>query len=294
MLGSHGMSEPGRSERARCRSRRRIGAPRAMLGMYVLVMLLGLGWSGPARANPDLRWRTLTTEHFVVHYHDQHARIAEVAAAQAERAWAEVGERFGHVPRRRTHIVLRDDTDTANGSATAVPFPRISLNVAAPDSMSVLGNYDDWLDILVTHEFVHIAHLDTTRGIPRLMNLVFGLGGLGNIYTPNIIQPRWIIEGIATFYESDLGSQGRGRFDQFEMFLRMAVIEGRLQGLDQVTNAARIAPYASTVYLYGLHFMRYLVLTYGRQLREAQSRLRRSADPLRDQPRAPGCHRDRI
>ena len=50
-----------------------------------------------------------------------------------------------------------DDTDSANGSATAVPFPRISLNVTAPDSMSVLGNYDDWLDILVTHEFVHIA-----------------------------------------------------------------------------------------------------------------------------------------
>jgi Tol biopolymer transport system component len=118
---------------------------------------------------------------------------------------------------------------------------------------------------LVTHEFVHIAHLDTSSGVPELFNKIFGLGNLGKIYSPNVIQPRWIIEGIATFYESDLGSQGRDRFAQFEMYLRMAVLEGRIESLSQVTNGSRIFPYGSSVYLYGLHFMKYLVLTYGRE-----------------------------
>ena len=123
----------------------------------------------------------MTTEHFVIHYQDQLAEVAERVALQSERAHEQVGALFGHVPRRRTHVVLIDNTDLPNGSASVVPYPRITLNVTAPDSMSVLGGYDDWLNILVTHEFVHIAHLDSSSGVPEFFNKIFGLGSLGKI-----------------------------------------------------------------------------------------------------------------
>jgi Tol biopolymer transport system component len=48
------------------------------------------------------------------------------------------------------------------------------------------------------------------------------------------------------------------------MFLRMAVLDGRFQQIDQFNSNARVFPHGSSVYLYGLHFMHYLGMHYGR------------------------------
>jgi hypothetical protein len=230
-----------------------------------LVVALAL-WALPrgASANPDLRLRTIETEHFIIHYPTGSEAVADRTAMLAERAYGRLTNSLGHAVALRTHIVISDATDNANGFANAIPFPKIRLFPVAPGSMSVLGSYDDWLDILVTHEFVHVVHLDTVHGLPRLINAILGFGIVGKVSAPNAVQPAWIVEGLATMNESDLGSQGRHRSGLFDMFLRMAVLEDRFQTIDRVTSGSRNFPHGSSVYLYGLHMMHHIAMHYGR------------------------------
>ena len=47
------------------------------------------------------------------------------------------------------------------------------------------------------------------------------------IYSPNQLQPRWFIEGLATYEETIRTSGGRQRNHIFDMWLRMPALEGR-------------------------------------------------------------------
>ncbi|MCH9685432.1 MAG: DPP IV N-terminal domain-containing protein [Deltaproteobacteria bacterium] len=229
----------------------------------VLPLLLCL-WSVTARAgNPDQRWRTIETEHFFVHYLVGEEDAAERVATTAERAYDQLTVAWGHTISLKTHISLFDNQDTANGRAGALPFPQIVAYTTAPESLSVLESYDDWIDILITHELVHVVHLDTVHGIPRLVNAIFGFGVLGKATTPNVLQPRWMVEGVATMHESEFSSHGRRRSAQFDALIRTAVLEGTFQTLDQVSSDARISPHSTSRYLYGVHFMYYIAARYG-------------------------------
>ncbi len=245
---------------------RRFGALRGWWFCAVLVWLV----AGPARAgNPDLRWRTIETEHFFIHYFAGEEEAAERVALSAEKSYDLLAMGWGHRVFLKTHVTLVDSQDTANGRATAVPYPQMFLYATAPEALSVLEGYDDWLDILVTHELTHVIHLDTVHGISRLANALLGFGVLGKVTSPNILQPRWIVEGAATMEESHLTSQGRRRSAQFDAFMRMAVLDHQFQSIDQISSGARIYPHGSSVYLYGVHFMHYIVAHYGHdKLRE--------------------------
>jgi len=254
-----------------------VGAPptiarvlRLLGGLALIVVIFALVWPGRVAAQGrDLKWKTLETEHFYVHYYAGEEHAAERTAMVAERAYSRLSVALGHEVFLKTHITLVDNTDSANGSATAAPFPRINAFATAPDSMSVLESYDDWLDILITHEFVHVVHLDTAHGIPRLVNALLGFGVLGKIWMPNVIQPRWFVEGWATYEESRLTSQGRLRSAQFDNMLRMHVLEQGFLPIDRVSNGANLFPHGTVVYLYGLHLVRYIATRYGHdKLRE--------------------------
>ncbi|MEM6292400.1 MAG: hypothetical protein AAGA54_14090 [Myxococcota bacterium] len=236
---------------------------RSCLALLAAVWLwLLLPGSAGAR-NPDVKWKTIETEHFYVHFWSGEEDAAERTAMIAEKAYAELSEAWGHDVYLKTHITLSDVQDTANGRATANPYPQVVAYATAPESGSVLEAYDDWLDILITHELVHVVHLDTVHGIARALNGVFGFGVLGKVTTPNIVQPRWIIEGVATMQETKYSAMGRLRSAQFDAFLRMAVLDGTFQSIDQVSNGARVFPHGTSVYLYGSHFMHYIMARYG-------------------------------
>jgi hypothetical protein len=246
---------------------RRIRAARLVAPVLALLCWLS---SGTARAGSrDQKWKTLATEHFAIHFYAGSEQAAERAARVLERAHARLSVGLGHAPRLRTHVLLTDATDEANGSATVYPYPSITAHVTAPESMSVLESYDNWLDVLLTHEYTHIVHNDTIHGLPRAVNAILGFGVLGRVWAPNSLQPRWILEGLATYEESRLTSQGRHRSTQFDMMLRMIVLEQGFPGLDRISGPATIFPHTTAVYLYGLHLLHYLGTRYGHdKLRE--------------------------
>jgi hypothetical protein len=238
----------------------RIDLRRAVLAMTVL--LWSMAAVSPARANartdPYLRWYTLVTPHFRLHYHSGLEEVAQRAASAAEWAHERLTRDLDWEPREVTQIVLTDDTDAANGSARVLPYNLVRLFVTAPEDMAALQGYNDWLLDLVTHEDTHVVHLDNVTGVPAIVNAI-----LGKTMTPNALQPPWIVEGVAVNMESAYTGRGRLRLALYDMYLRADVLEGRLAGLDEIANPVRRWPSGELRYLYGGQFIRFIRDVYG-------------------------------
>ena len=218
-----------------------------------------VSWASRARAgDPYLEWYTIKTPHFRVHYHGGLEDIAQRTASSAEAVHARLMPQLGWSPKQVTEIAVTDDTDSANGSAATLPYNMVRLFATAPDDMSPLGDYDNWINELVTHEYTHILQIDNTSGLPAFGNRI-----VGKTYAPNQAQPRWILEGLAVVMETAHTSGGRLRSSQFDMYLRADVLEQRLARLDQISNPARRWPGGNLWYLYGANFIGWIVDTYG-------------------------------
>ncbi|NOY91631.1 MAG: hypothetical protein GXP55_10560, partial [Deltaproteobacteria bacterium] len=172
-------------------------------------LCLLLSSAAPAHAqiqDLQVRWRSIRTTHFSIHYQTPLGMVARHAADALERAHARLEPLMGHRVSQRVEVVLTDGTDSANGSAGVLPYPAIRLFITAPEDISSLSDYDDWLFGLVMHEDTHIVHLDEIGGLPAILNHIFG-----RVYAPNQVEPRWFIEGYAVHEESLNTSGGRLR-----------------------------------------------------------------------------------
>ncbi|MFH0900118.1 MAG: BamA/TamA family outer membrane protein [Pseudomonadota bacterium] len=211
-----------------------------------------------AAGDGSLVWRTIETDHFAIHYYEPNEDIARRLAAVAERAHLVLAAALDHRPRGKTEVVITDDTDSANGYAMAAPRNAIHLYATAPGPLSSLGDHDDWLYVLFVHEYSHVLHLDTSGGLPYVWNRIFGKQWL-----PNQIQPRWFIEGLATYEESKRTAGGRTRNAIFDMLMRMAVLEGKELRIDELCSEPLRWPHGNAAYLYGAFFVKYIADRYG-------------------------------
>ena len=129
---------------------------------------------------------------------------------------------------------------------------------APPASLDELNDFDDWFNLLITHELTHVVHLDTILGPARYINFL-----RGKIYAPNLSQPTWFVEGLAVLMESRQTTGGRVRSTFFDMELRVPMLEGKMLGLDAVSNGPLAYPQGSAVYLYGSSLLKYVEDRYG-------------------------------
>ena len=133
----------------------------------LLASALGLSLLSPRPAqagDPSLKWRTIKTKNFYIHYYEKERAVARRVAVLTEQVHKMLVPLMKWKPRRRTHVVLTDDTDSANGLAQVVPRSVVRLYVTAPEDMETLNDFDDWLFLLFTHEYTHILHLNTQIG----------------------------------------------------------------------------------------------------------------------------------
>jgi hypothetical protein len=215
--------------------------------------------TGQARAgDPYVPWFTLATPHYRVHFHAGIERVAQKVATVAEDVYERLSPELGFRPTTLTEIVLTDATEDANGLAFTLPYPTVQLFVSAPDDMSSLGDYDDWVTELATHELTHILHMENLSGVPDLVNHV-----IGPTLAPNQEQPHWILEGLAVAMESEHTSGGRLRGTQFDMMLRADLLAGRAATLDEISHSVRRWPSGTVWYLYGAKFIEWIASIYG-------------------------------
>lgn len=197
-----------------------------------------------------------------MHFDAPHQSSAERAIVIAERAHQRLSRELNWEPAEKTHLVLSDESDFANGYATVININRSVLFMAPPAGLGGLEDFDDWLDLLITHEYTHVLHLDKAEGAPGSLRSVFGRF---LFLFPNIFEPLWVIEGLATHKETDVARGiGRGQSTMFEMMMRMEVEQG-IKPVSQVNLPITTWPSGATRYLYGVYFMRFVAERYGEE-----------------------------
>ncbi|MGI9078759.1 MAG: hypothetical protein ACR2G6_15735 [Gemmatimonadaceae bacterium] len=225
----------------------------------VAVLLLRALGADAQLLEPHARWRTLRTEHFSVHFTPDLEEAARRAAAEAERAYRLLAATL-HPPRGPIDLVVADNVDFSNGSATPVPSNRIIVYGYPPLSVGSLRFYDDWLALVITHELVHIFHLDRARGWWRNGQRVLGRAPW---LMPNLYAPGWVIEGLATYYESALTGAGRVRGSHERMVVRASALENDLPRIGDLSQATSRYPGGEISYAYGALFFDFLARTRG-------------------------------
>ena len=214
---------------------------------------------------PNEDWRQLSSEHFVITYPQGLLELGARAATSAERAYDLLADRFVNAPKGRIQILLTDHADLTNGFATPVPYNQVTIFVRPPMQGGAISYFDDWLEMVIVHELVHTFHLDMTGFMGKVIRTIFGrTPGTWPIF-PSGSAPTWVLEGLATYYESALTGAGRVKGTWQEMVLRAAALEGSLDKLDQVSGDSPVWPAGNRAYVYGARYFEHIAGTYGEE-----------------------------
>ncbi len=209
---------------------------------------------------PGERWYTFDTQHFRIHYHEGLESVARRAAHRAEIAHGLLTREFLRPPGGKIDLVVTDNMDLSNGYATPFPTNRVVIFTHPPMDASAISFMDDWLEFLITHELVHIFHLDHAGGLWRTLRDVFGRSPL---LFPQVYTPGWVTEGLAVYYESLLTRAGRVRGTEHEMVLRTAILGNTFFPIDRATGSPATWPTGAGDYIYGSLFINHVAEQHG-------------------------------
>ena len=223
------------------------------------LLLLPVAAGAATRYDPRLRFSTISTRRFDIHFHQREEALARRLAALVEAAAAEVDRSVGAAV-GRVQVILVDQNDVSNGWATPLPYNTIEISAAPPPAESTIGNTSDWLRLVFVHEYTHIAHLSRAGG--WINGLRRGFGRMPLLF-PNLYQPVWAIEGIATWQESTTTREGRVAAGDFRLLLDRAAAAKRFDPLDRVNGGNVDWPGGNGPYLYGGYFHDFLARKYG-------------------------------
>jgi Tol biopolymer transport system component len=229
-------------------------ARRALLLTALPLLALSAFRAEGASYPPELRFRTISTPKVSVHFHQGFEPMARQAASIAAEILSHHEARYGQRV-RHLHVVIVDADDSPNGFSSPLPFPLVTIRAVAPDGTDEFGNHEGWLRLVLAHELAHTVHLEEARGIWGLGRKVFGRAPF---LFPNSVAMSWMIEGLATYEETELTAFGRGRDSDSRMVLRMAALDGRFPKEDQAIYALDAWPAGQTPYLFGEAFLRRL------------------------------------
>ncbi len=140
-------------------------------------------WLWNQRTHPELQWQTIETEHFNIHFHQGIETIARKGAAVAEQAYEPIMNQLGLRDFGKTDIVFSAEDEIMNGFA--MPSDQIFIWVSQNDVAGHFSGSDKWLEMVVTHEFQHVAQFRAHRT---------WAGVLGGVSIP-----MWWYEGMAEY-----------------------------------------------------------------------------------------------
>jgi hypothetical protein len=232
---------------------------RCLAPLLVLLATTASPAVGSSRYDPGLRFRTITTPRFDIHFHQGEEAAARRLAVLAELVAASVDGTLGRAS-GRIQVVLVNQDDLANGWATPLPYNVIEISAAGPRGGSSIGNTDDWLRLVFTHEYTHIVHLERAGGWMNGLRRVFGRHPA---LFPNLTLPLWSIEGLATFQEGAGTARGRVQAGDFRQIVTRAAAARRFEPLHRTSGGLDDWPGGNAPYAYGALFHAYLADRYG-------------------------------
>ncbi|PCJ29742.1 MAG: hypothetical protein COA99_19200 [Moraxellaceae bacterium] len=212
--------------------------------------------------DPFNNWKTLETEHFRINFQQKHFGYAQKMAAIAERVHLKTTDWLQWKPVDKTEIVINDSFDGSNGGASTLPYNRFFIFMNTPVDGG-LQDRGDWLELVFTHEYIHILHLDQVTNFPSNLRDIFGR----LFFTfPQFFNPKWITEGLAVYGETEKDNAfGRGQGAIYHAMMREEVRNG-LRSLSELSyQGYRGTDWPSgQVYLYGYYFFEFLEVNYSK------------------------------
>ena len=228
-----------------------------------------------ARNHPELTWKTLETEHFLVHFHNGTDRTAYEVIDIAEFIYIPVTSMYNFKPKGKTHIIIKDTDDFSNGSAF---FFDNKIEIwANPLDFDLRGSHR-WIQNVITHEFVHIiqlgASLKYSRHFPALYiqsmeyedekrkDVLYGYPNEVVSYAiPSVSVPPWFAEGVAqNMYKNanyDFWDTHR------DMILRDAFINNTVFGINEMSSFGKTGIGNEQIYNQGFSIAQYLDNRFG-------------------------------
>jgi len=231
--------------------------------LRVSLLVAAVARSGAAQyvVRSWLPWRTVETHRFAFHYPVELEEWTRAVAARADAIDSAVARVVGFAPSRKTQVVVDDPFNIANGSAwTYLDKPTINLWAIPPDPREDISEFRNWGEMLLSHEFGHVAHLtrpsrnNATRRFWEAFPVNFGPLALR--------APRWVIEGYATYIEGVVTGSGRPHGVWRAAFLRQWAVEGQLPRYDQLNGSGSFAG-GDFAYLAGSAFLEWLAARKG-------------------------------
>ncbi len=202
--------------------------------------------------HPDLKWYSIETEHFVVHYPvskksaedgNDHYMTGEWSARKiakvSEDMWAPMCEEFNYFLKERIHIVLLNQPDGLTGF-TVPNFDWIEISANPGKSFARSRGRMEWFSDVMVHEFAHVVSLKANGAFSEAM-LGVSVGGLYQdgindvdtgveIFIGDTDSVFWT-EGGAEYWSDNAGwNWWTASRDQN---IRMTVLEGRLLSYDE-------------------------------------------------------------
>jgi hypothetical protein len=225
--------------------------------------------------HPELKWRSFTTEHFVLQFTEGLDSIATLAAQVAEQIHGPLCRLYKYEPDTRVTLIFQDTDDIAN-AASYFMNNKIFFWATAMD-WDLRGTHD-WVRNVVTHEYTHMIQLGASRKwarrIPsgyfqwldyeseRRPDVLYGYPNRIVSYPyPSVTIPPWFAEGTAQF---QLTGKGYDFWDSHrDMLLRSAILSGRLLSYDEMGYFGKNGLESEMVYNQGFSLTKYIVAEAG-------------------------------
>jgi len=160
--------------------------PILLLSFIVIVSAQApLTWQWTGRVHPELKWNTIQTENFNVHYHQGIEDIAKQGASIAEQVRPTLLKQMDLDSLPRIDIIFTTEDEIMNGFAmwTNTTFIWVDQNDAA-----VWAEDEKWLFTVIAHELQHIVYFNTVK--------TWMLEPWGLIISDI---PGWVVEGLAEY-----------------------------------------------------------------------------------------------
>ncbi len=210
--------------------------------------------------HPEIKWKTVTTKHFYIHYYDKTEPAVYAAWKIAEEAFSVFDSLYMFSDNNKIHLALADYDDYSNGYAA---WTQRTIMVWVPDARYNLRSNTTWLRDVITHELAHIMSLDKKKGMQLLdwtIALEYASPNVNVLYGEPIafssFFPMWFAEGTAQLGAEKMGSDCWD--SRRDMILRCAVLNNSLLSLDAMGNFTHDIIGSEKVYNQGYAFTKFL------------------------------------
>jgi Tol biopolymer transport system component len=192
-------------------------------------------------------WKVLRTPNFDIYYYNETEAIAEIGAAYAEEAYAELKVKFNHLVTRKIPLIFYNTSlhfQQTNTTPGHIPegvggfFEFIKGRVVIPFT----GSLHDFRHV-IRHELVHVFMVTK---VYRILS--------DHRMSTDVLPPLWFVEGLAEFYSTEVDAQA-------EMVMRDAVINNYFVGIADIYRI-----YGSfLMYKEGQSFLEFVKEKYGEE-----------------------------